>query len=102
MKIRNIHTGEVVLAKMNLTGDEFELFSADGCPHERLYRKISVREFVDDWQQAEKPVYFYITDEFEVQQASIHHYKTARRKRGGNYFTTEEEAEEMLKEIKNL
>lgn len=101
MKIRNKTTGEEVYAKLNITEDEFRLYETRS-RHRYLYRTIPLEEFITDWEQAEKPIYWYINDEFEIKAASIHHYKTARRKKCGNFFETEAGARAMLEEIKNL
>lgn len=102
MKIRNKTTGEELYAKLNITEDTFRLFELDGCRYKYIYRDMTLGELVADWEQAEKPIYWYINDEFEVDYASKHHYKTARRKRAGNYFETEADAKAMLEEIKDL
>lgn len=99
MKIRNKRTGETVLAKLNLKEDEFRLCSTDD-NHRWLYRTISLDEFKNDWDAAERPTYWYISDEFKVEEASIHNYKTARRKAAGNYYTSKKQAEEALESVK--
>ena len=99
MKIRNKKTGEAVLAKLNLAEDEFRLCSATG-RHGWLYRTISLDEFKDEWAAAERASYWYISDEFKVELASVHNYKTARRKVAGNYYTSEKEAEDALFSLK--
>lgn len=102
MKLRNKTTGEELYAKLNITEDMFRLFELDGGRYKYVYREIPLEELTTDWEQAEKPVYWYIDDEFEVKVASKHHYKTARRKKAGNYFEKEAEARAMLEEIKDL
>ncbi len=99
MKIRNKKTGEVVLAKLNLNEDEFRLCAPTG-RHGWLYRSLSLDEFKDEWEAAERPSYWYISDEFKVEEASIHNYKTARRKAAGNYYTSQAQARDALESIK--
>lgn len=64
--------------------------------HGWLYRSLSL----DEWEAAERPSYWYISDEFKVEEASIHNYKTARRKAAGNYYKSKKQAEEALESVK--